>query len=75
MSPEAQEGGPIALLKNGDQITIDAEHNILAVALSEHELAARRQQWQMPAYKAHRGTLYKYIKTVQPAHLGCVTDE
>jgi dihydroxy-acid dehydratase len=75
ISPEAQEGGPIGLLRDGDRIIIDAENNLLAVDLSDHELAVRRQQWQMPPYKAHRGTLYKYIKTVQPAHLGCVTDE
>ena len=75
VSPEAQEGGPIALVQNGDRISIDAESNLLSVDLPESVLVARRRQWIMPPYKAQRGTLYKYIKNVQPAHLGCVTDE
>ena len=75
VSPEAQEGGPIALLQNGDVITIDAERNLLSVDLSEAVLRSRQDQWVMPPYKVQRGTLYKYIKNVQPAHLGCVTDE
>ncbi len=75
VSPEAQEGGAIALLHNGDIITIDAEHNRLSVALSEAVLQQRQEQWVMPPYKAQRGTLHKYIKNVKPAHLGCVTDE
>ena len=73
--PEAQEGGPIALLKNGDIITVDAQNNLLEVALSEEEMFKRRAQWQMPPYKAKRGTLYKYIKSVKNASEGCVTDE
>jgi dihydroxy-acid dehydratase len=73
--PEAQEGGPIALLQNGDRITIDAKQNHIDVALSDAELAQRRAQWTMPPYKATRGTLYKYIKTVKDASEGCVTDE
>ena len=73
--PEAQEGGPIALIKNGDMITIDAENNTLSVDISEVEMAQRREQWTMPAYKATRGTLYKYIKNVKTASEGCVTDE
>lgn len=73
--PEAQEGGPIALLKNGDRITIDAENKSLSVDLSETELAQRQAQWQMPPYKATRGTLFKYIKSVKNASEGCVTDE
>jgi dihydroxy-acid dehydratase len=75
VTPEAQEGGPIALVKNGDQITIDAETNRIDVALSDAELAARRQSFQTPAYKFTRGTLYKYIKNVKSATEGCVTDE
>ena len=75
ITPEAQEGGPLALVRDGDQITIDADENRLDVALSESELAARRQAWQAPAYKATRGTLHRYIKTVTSASLGCVTDE
>lgn len=73
--PEAQAGGPIALLKNGDIITIDAQTNRLTVAISDDELAKRRAQWQMPPYKATRGTLYKYLKNVKNASAGCVTDE
>jgi dihydroxy-acid dehydratase len=73
--PEAQEGGPIALVQNGDQITIDAEKNVINVAVSDEEMAARRAAWVMPPYKATRGTLYKYIKSVKSASEGCVTDE
>jgi dihydroxy-acid dehydratase len=73
--PEAQEGGPIALIKNGDHITIDAASNTLNVDLSDAELERRRAAWAMPPYKANRGTLYKYIKTVKNASEGCVTDE
>ncbi len=75
ITPEAQEGGPIALIENGDMITIDAENNTLTVDLSDDELARRRAAWTMPPYKATRGTLFKYIKLVKPASLGCVTDE
>ena len=73
--PEAQEGGPIGLIQNGDMITIDAESKSLAVDLSDAELEARRKDWTMPLYKATRGTLYKYIKNVKTASEGCVTDE
>lgn len=73
--PEAQEGGPIALLQDGDAITIDAESNTLSVALGESELNRRRQEWTMPPYKAERGTLFKYIRCVRDASEGCVTDE
>jgi dihydroxy-acid dehydratase len=75
ITPEAQEGGPIALIRTGDRITIDAEANTLSVALSDDELARRRESWQMPPYKAARGTLAKYIRLVKSASLGCVTDE
>ena len=73
--PEAQEGGPIALIKNGDVITIDAEKNALDVAVSEAEMAQRKSAWKMPPYKATRGTLWKYIQSVKNASEGCVTDE
>ncbi len=73
--PEAQEGGPIALLRNGDMITMDAENNRIDVAISDAEMAKRRAAWSMPPYKAARGTLYKYIKSVKDASDGCVTDE
>jgi dihydroxy-acid dehydratase len=75
VTPEAQEGGPIALVQTGDVITIDAKGNQLSVALSDQELAARRKAWRMPPYKAERGTLAKYIRCVKSAALGCVTDE
>ncbi|MGQ4806958.1 Dihydroxy-acid dehydratase [Candidatus Entotheonellaceae bacterium PAL068K] len=73
--PEAQEGGPIALLQDGDVITIDARQNSLDVAIGDEEMARRRADWRMPLYKATRGTLYKYIKNVKNASEGCVTDE
>ena len=73
--PEAQEGGPLALIHDGDVITIDADKNELSVAVSEAEMAKRRAAWKMPAYKATRGTLFKYIKVVKNASEGCVTDE
>jgi dihydroxy-acid dehydratase len=75
ITPEAQDGGPIALIKTGDRITIDAEKNLLGVDLSEGELTARRKAWKMPPYKSNRGTLAKYIRLVKSASLGCVTDE
>jgi dihydroxy-acid dehydratase len=75
ITPEAQIGGPIALVVNGDQITIDAVNNTIMVDVSDEELAARRKTWTAPPYKAIRGTLYKYIKNVKSASQGCVTDE
>ncbi len=75
VTPEAQEGGPIALIKNGDQITIDAEKNSITVAVSDAEMKARRDAWKAPPLKFTRGTLYKFIKTVKSASEGCVTDE
>jgi dihydroxy-acid dehydratase len=75
VTPEAQEGGPIALVRNDDRITIDASKNSLAVDLSDEDLSARREHWKMPPYKADRGTLAKYIRLVKSASLGCVTDE
>ena len=73
--PEAQEGGPIALIENGDTITIDAKRRVLDLEVSTEELAARRAKWTPPPLKATRGTLYKYIKSVKSASEGCVTDE
>ena len=75
VTPEAQEGGPIALVQTGDVITIDAKGNQLSVELSDQDLATRRKAWRMPPYKAERGTLAKYIRCVKSAALGCVTDE
>ncbi len=73
--PEAQEGGPIALVEDGDIVTIDARSKQLSVNVDEDEFARRRAAWQAPPYKAQRGTLYKYIKCVKDASQGCVTDE
>src|SRR5215472_109279 len=75
VTPEAQVGGPIALVRDGDLISIDATKNSLEVAVSDSELARRRAAWKAPPYKATRGTLYKYIKNVKSASEGCVTDE
>ena len=75
VTPEAQAGGAIALIKTGDTITIDAKNNSIVVDLTEEELTARKEKWVMPDYKATRGTLYKYIKCVTSASQGCVTDE
>ena len=73
--PEAQLGGPIALVHDGDIVSIDAATNSLSVDVSDEEFATRRKSWQAPPFKATRGTLYKYIKTVKSASEGCVTDE
>ena len=75
VTPEAQVGGPIGLVQNGDEITVDAEANRIDVAISDEEMSVRRDAWQEPPYKFTRGTLYKYIKTVKSASEGCVTDE
>jgi dihydroxy-acid dehydratase len=75
VTPEAQLGGLIALLKDGDVITIDAEKNLMDADLTGEEIAARRKAWKAPAYKVTQGTLYKYIKNVSTASEGCVTDE
>ncbi|MGE0448994.1 MAG: dihydroxy-acid dehydratase [Vicinamibacterales bacterium] len=75
ITPEAQVGGPIALVRSGDWITIDAEQNLISVDLTDGQLALRRDEWTTPAYKAERGTLAKYIRLVKTASEGCVTDE
>ena len=75
ITPEAQVGGPIALVVNGDKITIDAVNNTIMVDVGDEELAARRKTWTAPPYKATRGALHKYIKNVKSASQGCVTDE
>lgn len=74
ITPEAQLGGAIALLQDGDRITIDADERILQVALSDDELAERRQNWEAPELKYKSGILYKYAKYVSTASEGCVTD-
>ena len=75
ITPEAQEGGPLALVQDNDIVTIDANTNRLDVNVSESEMAVRKANWRAPALKATRGTLYKYIKNVKSASEGCVTDE
>ena len=75
VTPEAIEGGTIALAKTGDRVKIDADRNTIDLLVSDAELAVRRKAWSKPAYKANRGTLYKYIKNVKSASEGCVTDE
>jgi len=75
VTPEAQEGGPIALVEDGDEIRIDAKQQSIEMEVDAEELARRRERWTAPPLKATRGTLYKYIKTVKSASEGCVTDE
>jgi dihydroxy-acid dehydratase len=74
VTPEAQDGGLIALVKDGDIITIDATLNTLEVAISAAELSIRKTQWIQPPLKVQRGSLYKFAKTVSSASKGCVTD-
>ena len=73
--PEAQEGGPIALVENGDRITIDAESKRIDLNIGGDTLSERRRRWQAPPFKVQRGALHRYIKNVRPASEGCVTDE
>ena len=72
--PEAQEGGPIAVVQDGDRITIDDESHTIEVDLDDTELKARMDAWTAPPFKATSGTLWKYIKNVSDASHGCVTD-
>jgi len=74
VTPEAQEGGLIALIENDDLITIDAKNNIIKADISEEEIKQRKQGWQAPSSKATQGILYKYAQTVSSASEGCVTD-
>ena len=75
VTPEAQEGGPIALVQDADQIVIDAEANTITLDIDDAELKARRQQWREPAPRFTRGVLAKYAKTVSSASEGAVTDQ
>ena len=75
ITPEAQEGGAIALVENGDTITIDAENNSIELEISDSELAERKLKWKAPKLKVSSGVLYKYAKLVSSASKGCVTDE
>ena len=74
ITPEAQEGGPIALVQNGDRVTIDAAACQLSMDVSDEELARRRKAWVTPAPKATTGVLAKYVRLVRSASEGCVTD-
>ena len=75
VTPEAQVGGMIALVEDGDIITIDAEKNTIHIELTEEEITKRKQLWKQPHLKYENGILYKYAKTVSSASKGCVTDE
>ena len=75
ITPEAQEGGAIAMVKDGDIITIDADTNSITLDVSEEELELRKAKWIAPPLKVTSGVLYKYAKTVSSASIGCVTDE
>ncbi|MCH2487967.1 MAG: dihydroxy-acid dehydratase, partial [Erythrobacter sp.] len=75
VTPEAQDGGPIALVEDGDPIAIDAKENRIDLEVAPEEIARRKKAWSAPPLKATRGTLYRYIKDVKSASEGCVTDE
>jgi dihydroxy-acid dehydratase len=72
--PEAQDGGPIALVEDGDTISVDAVSNTIKLHVSSAEMERRRNAWKAPPLKVTQGTLYKYVKTVTDASHGCVTD-
>ncbi len=75
VTPEAQEGGPIALVEAGDFVSVDSLTRSIELEVAEDELERRRIAWQAPPLKATRGTLGRYIRTVKSASEGCVTDE
>ncbi|GGB53591.1 dihydroxy-acid dehydratase [Oceanisphaera marina] len=75
ITPEAQQGGPLAIVEDGDIITIDAETNKLEVQLTDAEIAARLEKWQAPEPRYRRGVLAKYAHTVSSASTGAVTDD
>lgn len=72
--PEAQVGGPIALVRDGDIISVDAVKNTIELRVPPHELESRRAEWKAPPLKVKQGTLFKYIKLVEDASQGCITD-
>jgi len=72
--PEAQVGGPIALVQDGDVISVDAVKNTIELHVSPEELTRRRHAWKAPPLKVSQGTLYKYVKVVEDASRGCITD-
>ena len=75
ITPEAQVGGAIALIKNGDEISIDASENKINVNLTDQEIIDRKNNWSQPKIKASNGSLFKYANIVSSASKGCVTDE
>ncbi|MDW3211579.1 MAG: dihydroxy-acid dehydratase [Reichenbachiella sp.] len=75
VTPESQEGGPLALVRDGDIISIDAVKNEMNLKISDEEMAKRKAAWVQPEYKAKKGILRKYINQVASASEGCVTDE
>eukprot|EP00996_Jenningsia_fusiforme_P000325 NODE_1274_length_1608_cov_48.605516_g1139_i0.p1 GENE.NODE_1274_length_1608_cov_48.605516_g1139_i0~~NODE_1274_length_1608_cov_48.605516_g1139_i0.p1 ORF type:complete len:497 (-),score=106.88 NODE_1274_length_1608_cov_48.605516_g1139_i0:117-1406(-) len=75
VTPEAMEGGNIALIQDGDIVVIDAERNVIEVLLAEAELQKRREQWTPPPPRVTSGMLYKFARCVRPASEGCVTDQ
>ncbi|NND09504.1 MAG: dihydroxy-acid dehydratase [Saprospiraceae bacterium] len=75
ITPEAQRGGALALIENGDMVTIDATSNLIAVDLTDDQLNERRSKWNEPPLPAESGALLKYAKCVSTATEGCVTDE
>lgn len=74
ITPEAYMGGTIALIKDGDTITIDPKHNTIELKVADQELAKRKSEWKQPKPKATKGVLYKYAQCVSSASTGCVTD-
>ncbi len=74
VAPEAQVGGPIALVREGERVTIDAEKRLLEVDLDEAELERRRKEWTPPPPRYRSGVMAKYAKLVSSASLGAVTD-
>ena len=72
--PEAQEGGPIALVQDGDVISVDAVKNTIELRVSDAELAKRRAAWKPHPLKVSQGTLFKYTQVVADASHGCITD-
>lgn len=75
ITPEAFDGGMIALVKDGDVIEIDATRNTITLKVSDADIASRKKNWKQPGLKARKGILYKYARQVKTAAEGCVTDE
>ena len=75
VTPEAQEGGLIGLVKTGDKISISAEDNSITLLVSEEEIAKRKSEWKAPELKHTKGIMFKYAKSVASASEGCVTDK